>query len=425
MPLFRPAAMQSQSQRSLGRVALQPTRYGLPIAVLAVIFLVFVSVLLYFGQSSRKVWAYGRLVPTDGILTVRSQADAVLAKLYVQEGQVVHAGQVLAELSTDQLSNASNGLSLTRAIDAQLDIQRQQLIAEQQSLTLSKRTRHDAITQKRHVAEQRLAILRQQQKLSKQQFQQTNALWQRMRSHAKTSLSTLQLQQFEAAALNADSARNQATLAILTAQTELDQLSRDESSLTQEIAGLQRANEKSLAQISESIIRNGGSRDTVIRAPRDGIVSSLAISPGQSISRGARLMDVMPNGGDLLAEIWAPTNAIGGLQTGQVIAMQLDALPYQRFGFLKGVIAQIAKSPTSASEITALSGVVRDAPAFRIVVHIQTEHLSDGSVERALLAGMSLQANLVLESRRILHSIFAASGVNKSTSMARGRLQYG
>ena len=88
------------------------------------------------------IWinAIGTMIPKN-LVTVRSRTDGELLKLHFQEGQIVKAGQLLAELDPRaaqvQLTQASGQLARDTALlkNAQLDLERYRKLLEQDSIS--------------------------------------------------------------------------------------------------------------------------------------------------------------------------------------------------------------------------------------------------------------------------------------------------
>ena len=58
---------------------------------------------------------------------------------------------------------------------------------------------------------------------------------------------------------------------------------------------------------------------------------------------------ILPADGRIEAELLAPSRAIGFIQTGQAVALSLQAFPYQRFGTVPGKISTVSSTVISPS----------------------------------------------------------------------------
>ena len=88
--------------------------------------------------------------------------------------------------------------------------------------------------------------------------------------------------------------------------------------------------------------------------------------------------------------------------------LRFEAFPYQKFGHQQGRVVQVSRTPLATSELNALS-LPQSGPAgeplFRITVEL------DPAPERnkalPLVAGMRLDADVLLERRRLVEWLFA------------------
>jgi membrane fusion protein len=163
--------------------------------------------------------------------------------------------------------------------------------------------------------------------------------------------------------------------------------------------------ERDLAQAKRDAVEQGADQRVVLRAPQSGTVSSVLAVVGQSVSAAAALATIVPQGAALQAELYAPSSAVGFVQTGQAVRLRYEAFPYQKFGQQSGYVLRISRVPLAASELAALAVVATQAgppePLFRITVA-----LDDPSTAMPLSAGMRLQADVLLERRRLVEWLF-------------------
>jgi membrane fusion protein len=92
---------------------------------------------------------------------------------------------------------------------------------------------------------------------------------------------------------------------------------------------------------------------------------------------------------------------VGFVQAGQAVRLRVQAYPYQKFGWVAGTVQRVARSPQPAA---ALQPCVLPAPVpeplYRVVVTLDPAALA--ATDRPLLPGMRLEADVVLEQRRLI-----------------------
>jgi membrane fusion protein len=86
--------------------------------------------------------------------------------------------------------------------------------------------------------------------------------------------------------------------------------------------------------------------------------------------------------------------------------LRFEAFAYQKYGHQPGHVVQVSRTPLAASEMAALAlpaAAIGGEPMFRITVALD-EH--GRRRELPLAAGMRLQADVLLERRRLIEWLF-------------------
>jgi membrane fusion protein len=190
------------------------------------------------------------------------------------------------------------------------------------------------------------------------------------------------------------------------------QLSALEDQLTQlPLAVSAKLNElrRQLAQVEQALAQNEASRASELRAPASGIVSSLLVKPGASVSLGQPLLAIVPNGSRLQAQLLVPSQAVGFVHPGVTVTLHYQAFPYQKFGLQHGVVRSVSRSALMPGEVTLLLG--GGAPPSTDSLYLARVDLARQNVQaygqqQPLRPGMALEADMLLDRRRILEWIF-------------------
>jgi membrane fusion protein len=132
--------------------------------------------------------------------------------------------------------------------------------------------------------------------------------------------------------------------------------------------------------------------------------------PGQPVTAGARLATVLPRDAVMLAHLYAPSSAIGFVHPQQQVQLRYQAFPYQKFGHQRGTVVQVSRTPLSSAELAQLSlpagAGSQGEPLYRITVALDRQSVQAFGKEQALTAGMQLDADVLLEKRRLIEWIF-------------------
>nr|WP_255784033.1 HlyD family efflux transporter periplasmic adaptor subunit [Lysobacter chinensis] len=376
-------------------------------ATLASAVILAAALVVAFGGYTRKAPASGRLVPVGGLPDIAAAAPGVVTRLLVTEGETVEAGQPLIEISPD-IDVPDAGGAVGERIAIELEQQRQRLRQDLEDLEAMQRQQAAALQQRIHAQRRHLASAEAELALRRRQVAATERMLERIEPlREQRIVSDLQVQEYQDQALNAKAQLELAARNRLDAETALAEARERREALPLETAALRSDIEGALSEIAQSAARNLARQAVLVRAPEAGVASGLAVDRGQAVREGQRLLSIVPARAQLQAELWAPSRAIGTIAPGNRVAMRFDAFPYQTFGQQYGRIVGIANSPLSADEVRARTGIDPGEPAFRVLVALQGQQIDGADGALPLRAGMSLEADLLLERRRLHRLLFA------------------
>ena len=401
-PLFRPEAVDAQRLQWLGGVQLvRPPSLAWVTAGVVCVALALVA-FLSLGQYTRKATANGVVVPDRGLIRLVPAAAGTVVERRVAEGQVVQAGEVLFVLALERpLLSPVAQAEVRRSLD-----ERRRSLADaalaQQALAASRRT---ALDRRMAALEGELSQIDLEAGLQQQRLrmaEETLARYQSLQAQQFTSAAQTQAKQEELLGLRAAAqglARQRAAL-----QGEKAELEGERRALPLLAEATLGGLERDLAQANRDAAEQNAEQRLVVRAPQPGTVSTVLAEPGQSVSPASALATLVPQGSQLQAQLFAPSSAIGFVQPGQPVRLRFEAFPYQKFGQQPARVLQVSRTPLAASELAALalpaSAGPGSEPLFRITVALEGEPVA------VLSAGMRLQADVMLEKRRLIEWLF-------------------
>ncbi|MBV8500166.1 MAG: HlyD family efflux transporter periplasmic adaptor subunit [Paucibacter sp.] len=402
--LFRREALAGRQQAWLGSIQLvQPLSLRLT-GWFALCAVAAVLVFLCLGEYTRKARVAGFLVPDRGVLRVASPQAATVIERRVAEGQQVRAGDVLFVLALDSASQSVEGIA-------------QNLVLQEQSLQGTADQQHQLMqAQGRALGERRLGLQREQLAAKAEIDLQAERLvlakqaLQRFENLARDqfiSAAQLQTKREELLGLQANAK---------ALQRQLESLSREQLDVDAQLAELPLKNEvkqgelaRDLAELRRKGLETEGRRRLVLRAPSDGVIASLQADPGQSVASNALLANVLPADTRMQAQLYAPSSAVGFLKAQQAVLLRYQAFPFEKFGQQRGLVLQVARTPLAAGEIAALNlplSTSTGEPLYRITVALDAQSVQAYGEPQALAAGMQLDADVLLERRRLIEWIF-------------------
>lgn len=163
----------------------------------------------------------------------------------------------------------------------------------------------------------------------------------------------------------------------------------------QELSSARNALAVQLRSVEQSL--DAHMKTSRVLAPADGIASKVTVSgPTELVTANQTLLDIIPNGSSLIAELRVANKDIAELKVGMPVQLRLDAMPYQDWGTLPGRIIEIPADATTADNTQ------QSAPVYLVKVALEAKSLDAGNGPRPVILGMTLQAEVQLRKRTLL-----------------------
>jgi membrane fusion protein len=405
--LFRPEALEHQRQAWLGDMQLlRPLSLRL-LTVTVLLVLAAVLAFLWWGEYTRKARVGGVLVPEQGVIRLLPPQEAVVLERHAVEGARVARGDVLFVLSLERSSAAG---------DTQASVQRS--LRERERSLADSASQQALLTQAQAAAiDQRLADMRRERSqrvsealLHKQRLTLAGDALARLESLRRDNfISAAQVQakqeellglQAQAQALERDAAAHERAITALEAERR---------ELPLRAQAQQGELQRERAELAQQAAESEAKRRLVVHAPADGVVSAVLAQPGQTVTPAAALASLVPADSQLQAHLYAPSSAVGFVRPDQTVLLRYQAYAYQKFGHQRGRVLQVSRTPLSAADQSALAGAQPQAagePLYRITVALDRQQVSAYGQDLALVPGMQLDADVLLDRRRLIEWIF-------------------
>jgi len=417
-PLFRQEVLVEHQSQWLGTVLMEPKITHWVFASLAVLATAALLGLLFGTSYTRKARINGWLVPQQGLVRVFAPQTGIVTKIHVKEGVEVRIGMPLLTVSTEMQSEALGGIR--QEVVRRLTKRRNNMVEEKaiQGQLFSQQAA--ALTQRIAAMEGEKKYLTQEINLQRTQLQLNEQIAERMRTLRSREIVTeprreeAERDRIQQAAKLQGLERTQATLERehLQLKASLRELPLRRLTQLSEI-------DRSIAALEQELAEAEERREIVIVAPQDGTVTSLQVEAGGSAQPSVPLLNIVPSGAVLQAQLFSPSRAIGFLKEGQRVLLRYEAFPYQKFGFHEGVVVSVSRSAMSPAEMTQqLAGLTAlygtNEPVYRINVELAQQTVTAYGNSVPLQPGMKLEADVLLESRRLvewmLEPLFSVSG---------------
>ncbi len=411
LPLFRPAAVAANRKDALGPILLvRPVSFDI-LAGAGLLVVSLLGALLAFGAYSAHSTLRGRLVPDRGVIDVHSPQLGTIADKRVVEGQHVDRGDVLFVVSSERLTSALGpaqwavGERLTgrrRSLETQIDDTHALERLERTSLEESRSSlRAETAMLSRGIDAQRERVHLAEDAVER---------YRRIRAQGFTSEDLLLAKQ-------ADLLEQRGRLQSLERETsgiarQLDDVAARTGSLELRYRNQIAELERSVTAADLDIAENEARREILVVAPADGIVTGIAAVVGQPVDNSAPLAFIVPAGSLLRAELYAPSRAIGFISVGEDVLLRYEPFPYQKFGHYHGAVEAVSQTAVLPGARSA--DAVGAEPLYQVVVALESQNVIAYGVPRELRAGMAVEADVLLETRRlyewVLEPLYSLSG---------------
>ena len=397
--LFREEVVFSRRTRVEGEIVLaQPVRTHVLVLLLVGLILL-LGLWVALGTYTRTESAKGILVTGDASAKIVALRPGQVGALLVREGDQVRAGQRLAVIRTEQ-SGEGGGSAIGESLAA---IDNQRALSDEQVRVAGRRADSDRARLAATLAglAQQRADLGAQIALQEQAVASTHDLFQRVDSlMANGFISRVEYERRRQAEIAARQQLAQLRQQWNALAAEANRTAAERARVAADAAG----EINSARSAAETLVQQGarlrGERAYTLVAPVSGRVAALQTAAGRAVDASVPLMEIVPEGTTLHAQIYAPTRAIGFIRPGQEVRLLYDAFPYQRFGSFGGRIARVSRAVIDPRQLAAPLHI--EEAVYRIDVVPNEQDIGAYGERMPLQPGMTLTANIILDRRSFL-----------------------
>ena len=405
-PLFRAEVLAERQHQWLGTVLLAPRISYNVFTLVAVVSASAVLCLLFFGEFSRTARINGWLVPDKGLVRLFAPQSGVVAHLYVREGEVVRKGASLLVVSTEVQSQT---LGATREeIARRLVDRRASLVAERKLQEQLQTLQGDELSQRLAALASEQRNLERERDLQRKRLDLAEVTAERERRLQEQGIVPIQrMEQAEQDRLSEALVLRSVERNWAAIQGDRLALEGERRNLPLKFRAVLAEIDRNIAALEQELAETEAKRELVIPAPQDGTVTAIQVEAGGSVNTTTPLLNIVPTGSELQAQLFSPSRAIGFVRPGQRVLLRYQAFPYQKFGHYEGSVASVSRSAISPGELTQqLAGLTSlygaDEPVYRITVTLARQTATAYGEAVPLQPGMQLEADVVIERRRLI-----------------------
>lgn len=396
--LFRSQVMDEKNHKWMGKVTLQRP-FPMKIAALsAIAFLAVLVYMLFFPVVSRSVTVDGRLAANPGLVTISAPHYGYVTFHNASVGQKIHKGQVLFELSLGKTFR-----NLDMAAQAETSLRQRRLAI----IELATAQEHQLKNSFAAYPEREASIKNEMNKLAEEiellkTKQEDNADLMRKYEilNATGYVSALQMTQIRNDRAEQLLQIKSLQRAELATQRELLKVQGEKDSISDQLAISKAQTQETLEELNLLALEQTAKISSQIVAPIAGVVTSKTIQPGQSVEAGTALTTMMPIGSKIVGRLHIPSRSIGHVKVGDSVKLRLAAYPFQKFGYLRGRLIMIERTPLGTDEMAQING---SDSFYRADVEIDSAF----PFMKNLRPGMILRADITQGRRTLAYWLFA------------------
>ncbi|MBL4853216.1 MAG: HlyD family efflux transporter periplasmic adaptor subunit [Robiginitomaculum sp.] len=398
MTLFRPEALEHKRRKLHGEVIIvQPVSFF----VLTAVFFVVTAVIVAFlasGEYKRKETVIGYIAPERGLSVIRADQGGRLTQVFVSEGDVVPAG---TPLFAARLGMETEGGRVGERRLKSTDVRLSELREQEAGIKARFRGERARLNAQKSSFMAEISGLRKRRVLQTKSVEiAASQLKRYARLSADGTTSQLELDQAKSGDINQRLNLASVDQQIIARQAALAENKFAQKALVgneeRELSGLR----IQISQLEQSRVELEASDWYIVRSPIGGTIAALQGTVGQSISPNAPVVMIIPEDTDMVATLLTSSKSVAFLEAGQDVNLLIDAFPYQKFGVQKGVIKDISKTPYKPGELDA--PIPYEQSVYRVVVTLNKQTVTAYGKEVPIKTGMTLQGDLIVDSRTLL-----------------------
>jgi hemolysin D len=389
------------------------------------ILALFIGTLLftYFISIDTTISARGKFTTKTPNILVQSTANSVVKKLFVVRGEMIQEGQLIAllddtiakaqlvrntekskvvegRLTRLRLENKVLNFGGSSEENPELDALNRDILAkrllEYRSRLRSFASKRNKLNQEIDSAEKTVEIVKQQQILKERLEGVQKGLFERKTGSLLKYLTAVD------ATLRAKQGSLSAGNNFKRSKSELNSIKADEkafiaqwsSTLAETIAADEEARME-LIQENVMVLQEVGNIE--VRSPATGIILDLPrVAAGSIVKEGDEILTLVQVNQPLSLEVDIDPRDISDTKVGMSVSVKLDALPFQKFGDLKGELAFLSQDTFTES----LSG--EKGAFYRARVEISSGQLQNLPPEFQLTQGMLASADILAGERNLI-----------------------
>ncbi|WP_426576213.1 HlyD family secretion protein [Xenorhabdus stockiae] len=340
--LFRKEAISYSENAWIGRHSLNiPRSVKIPLILSVTTGAILFSCLIW-GSYGVNVGALGRVLFNPNASSLVAPIDGITESLNTIDGQQVHAGQLVMEISHE--IKTKSGLISQREREAL--IEKKRLLAGKLEL-LGKEKESVLLKIPAVITNKKTELVQLQELLSINQaiFADTHKKYSSFIKHAKNGvISEMMLHESRQETLSADEKIKNTSVKITKTRAEIISLESEIDTKLHDIEEKVNDVHQEITRILQELAQLDGTERIEIISPIDGKVAAIDKMPGDNIKRGDVLAVVIPNAAMPVIRLQVGAESAGEIKIGQEVKLRVAAYPWRRYGKFTARVTSVSEA---------------------------------------------------------------------------------
>lgn len=415
--LFRKEVFVAQQNKWTGQVILTRPFSFLFLTFCAFLIALCIIIFLIFGSYTNKTTVEGQLLPTMGVVRVYSSDIGTITHKFVEDGNLVKAGEPLFKLSTSRFGEKGN---VQAKLAAEANLKKTLALQELERLKRIHQNEQKNVHNNIHRLNNQLENIKQQITGQNRQIRLAEKTLNKNKFLASQgAVSQQDKMTAESHLLEQRSRLESLKLEQNNAIRELDEQKITLSSLPErhktELSQLNRA----ITEMNQEILDFDLKSEQTIRASKSGYISTINVDIGQQVEPSKLLLSIVPEQTELVANLYIPSKAVGFIKPKDKVVLRYQAYPYQKFGHATGEIISVARTALGKQELSGLGIIftnptLLNEPAYLVKVKLEKQTIKAYGENKPLQIGMILEADILHERKKlyewVLDPLYSISG---------------
>lgn len=376
-------------------------------------FAIFVLLIALFPYAE-SVEARGQVIPESGVVRIASDRSGIIHALPVREHGSVEAGEIIAVIRGDVHGDGRKSHARENLENLQSQVESVEYKNKVETAIAEQVLAH--LISERGEVSQRIARARSNLRFAERKAELAEEGFSRAQPLAEEKLiSRHELGRLEEQVLNARMALTEATQYLADSEERSHEVEQEIARAKGQLVVYEQQTRIEKSRIQQEILSSEYSESSNIVSPVAGRLTYSNFRMGESVKQGDVIANVTPVDAHLRAMAFIPSRSIANLKVGNDVKVMVDSHPYQQYGVLQGVLADVSLAPVEPlQEVRQPNETI----SYRVLVDFKVSTFNGKPLDSAIRPGEALSVEISGERKPVFKWVLDYL-VNSSSKIVR------